>query len=1237
MLSRAKAKDRSDTRYRLLEVIGEGGMGVVWKAFDSRLNTHVAVKTLLDSFDRDAFERFQDECQKLAGLPHHPNITRIMDVGEIEQDGRQKPFFVMPLLEGATLAELLNPKSMKPGRLQLLLAKKTAMAAFLAAADERLPAPRIVEIICQVCKGLQVAHDNGIIHRDIKPSNIFVLSDFSIQIIDFGVARRTDGESGTVGWKGTLPYMSPEQVQFRPLTTASDIFSLGVVCYEALVGQRPFLGNNNTEIAEAIVGHTPKVPHEAAPVKIAISQAVFKALAKQSDNRYLTAMEFGDHLSRALTLGDADLFPLPRPRLALAADYHAKGNDEAAAKLLETLHVEGISHPEISQLREQVDRSLRKKRIEEGIAASRSLMEVHEYDQANRSLKQVLAEDSGNAAAVALLKEIETRRTDADVEELLRQTRRQMDEYDFTAARHTLDKIRKRRPKDPRLNQFSIELDRIQEEYEQLQKERHRLFDAVQSAFERRDISSARSIVRKLAALDELHPDVPNPKQAEILSIRTQVDAEQDAIDAALADVHRLTETNRLVEALEVCSAQLARYPANEHFLHLQFQIEELQRQVIADAIRETDALLRAEPDLLNQEKLLRSRTEQHPGESYFSQRLESTRKLKLAVDEIVSRARTYEGEKGFQEALQEWQKLSAIYPRYPGLQAELDRITARRSEQERRQRKEKLTQQIHREIDRKEFQAAYATLAGASNEFPNDLELAALDTLIRGALKTREEAQTLLRKGVELCGAAEYAEGLDALRKAYGLDRDTAAVAGGLVECLLAYAMSVQDSDPAAAEAGLREALAVEPEHVGAKDRLSLLLEKRHDELVTACIADSLHREGDGDLFGALQVIEPGLRDFPGDERLTSREASLRKKLGTAAPPARIEPAVGSIATTIEVSGAAIKPKDGAGTSPGRDTRSAETWFKTLEDEEPVNRGDGSPPEVTVAPKPEPDAPPARQRSSRKFLWWSLAGGVTVAVIVAAFLYQPNPKAENALATARVQSSSSPLLSEPRGTAANLMTLYRGQQVNVLERIRANQPFIRVQFVSSKRNSRPGYVRRADLGEWNNGQFVWDVIMLGSPAEGASATDRDKFAEALIRFGGGFPNSAHADGAYLQAAQLYLDLAAESDKAGATEQRDEYLRKAEEALDRVSEREKDEVAALRKRIADMRQPEAAPPPEADPRLPGMYNQAARCWVLGDVDCTKELVNEMLKIDSNYDGARRLQRQIYDAEHPKGR
>jgi hypothetical protein len=259
------------------------------------------------------------------------------------------------------------------------------------------------------------------------------------------------------------------------------------------------------------------------------------------------------------------------------------------------------------------------------------------------------------------------------------------------------------------------------------------------------------------------------------------------------------------------------------------------------------------------------------------------------------------------------------------------------------------------------------------------------------------------------------------------------------------------------------------------------------------------------------------------------------------------------------------------------------------------------------------------------------------VAAIIATFLYEPNPKPEKALASARVQASSTALLREPRANAANRFTLYRGQQVNVLERVRTNQPFIRVQFVSPKRNSRPGFVRLVDLAEWNNDRFAWDVIMLGTPAEGASASDRDKFAEALIQFSRDFPSSAHSDGACLHAAHLYLNLATESDKAGAAGPKDESLKKAEDALDRVSEREKDEVAALRKLIADMRQPEAGPPPQTDPLLP-LYQRAADLYYThGDFEEPKKLIARMLSINPTYGPAIRLRESIKSAESALGR
>ena len=321
-----------------------------------------------------------------------------------------------------------------------------------------------------------------------------------------------------------------------------------MVSYEALVGDLPFGNGDTTEVAERIVHHNPRAPHQVAPVALPISQAVFKALAKQSDNRYLTASAFADYLARALSLGEAELFPSP-PRLTLAAEYHAKGNDDAALKTIETLSAEGISHPEINELRERIDSSLRRKRIDEGIAAGRSLIEIREYDQASRELKRVIGEDPANSMAQAMLQEIDTRRTDQDVEELLRQTRRHMDEFDLDAARKALERVKKRRPREPRLSQFLAELDRIKAEYEELQGERQRLYDAVRSAYDRRDISAARSSIQKLAALDAAHPNIPNPRASEFGSLRSQVETEQEAIDVALAEVNALVSEKRLQEA----------------------------------------------------------------------------------------------------------------------------------------------------------------------------------------------------------------------------------------------------------------------------------------------------------------------------------------------------------------------------------------------------------------------------------------------------------------------------------------------------------------------------------------------------------------------------------------------------------------------------------------------------------------------------------------------------------------
>src|SRR4030095_11974751 len=151
---------------------------------------------------------------------------------EFEENGASKPYFVMPLLPGATLESLVRSSS------------------------QRLTVDRVVEIVSQTCRGLQAAHERGLVHRDLKPSNLFVMEDDSVKIIDFGVAHIVDTRH-TMGLKGTLLYMSPEQIEMKPLSPLSDLFSLGVVCYETLTGRRPFERGTPNEIIQAILNQVP--------------------------------------------------------------------------------------------------------------------------------------------------------------------------------------------------------------------------------------------------------------------------------------------------------------------------------------------------------------------------------------------------------------------------------------------------------------------------------------------------------------------------------------------------------------------------------------------------------------------------------------------------------------------------------------------------------------------------------------------------------------------------------------------------------------------------------------------------------------------------------------------------------------------------------------------------------------------------------------------------------------------
>ena len=260
-------------RYEIVGELGQGAMGVVYKATDPLIDRIVAIKTITLSLaqeERDEYEaRFYQEA-KAAGRLSHPNIVTIYDVGR----SGDIAYIAMEFLQGRELRDILND-------------------------DKLLPVDQVLDIVAQVAMGLAYAHEHGVIHRDIKPSNVMVGRDSQVKITDFGIARMASSavrtQTGMV--LGSPKYMSPEQVMGKLTDQRSDIFSLGVMLYEMLTGQPAFTGENVNAIMYQTLNAIPQPPKSLNPaVPEMLNFIVAKALAKDLDNRYQNARDLANDL-----------------------------------------------------------------------------------------------------------------------------------------------------------------------------------------------------------------------------------------------------------------------------------------------------------------------------------------------------------------------------------------------------------------------------------------------------------------------------------------------------------------------------------------------------------------------------------------------------------------------------------------------------------------------------------------------------------------------------------------------------------------------------------------------------------------------------------------------------------------------------------------------------------------------------------------------------------------------------
>jgi len=265
-------------RYDITGELGKGAMGVVYKATDPNIGRTVAIKTTrLDAHGldtEDLLRRFRNEARS-AGTLNHPNIVTIYDAGE--QEG---VFYIaMEYIEGETLHGLLSQ-------------------------HRSLPVEKVIDIVRQVCAGLDYAHAHGVIHRDVKPANIMLGASGAVKVMDFGIAKAGGTVTATGQVLGTPNYMSPEQVKGKPIDGRSDLFSVGVLLYEMLTGEKPFDGQNVTTIIYKIVSENPIPPRELdVTIHPGLSAVVTKALAKAPDERYQTGAELVADLANYKSFG----------------------------------------------------------------------------------------------------------------------------------------------------------------------------------------------------------------------------------------------------------------------------------------------------------------------------------------------------------------------------------------------------------------------------------------------------------------------------------------------------------------------------------------------------------------------------------------------------------------------------------------------------------------------------------------------------------------------------------------------------------------------------------------------------------------------------------------------------------------------------------------------------------------------------------------------------------------------
>ena len=588
-------------KYEVIDLLGRGGMGLVYRAFDRQLNREVAIKTVTEGFtgDQDMLKRFYQEAAKTGALKHQ-NIVTVYDLGE--QDGF--PYIVMEYLSGDPLDRLIQAGKSQPLAFKL----------------------RIVE---QVCYALGYAHRNDVIHRDVKPANVIVQSDGIVKLLDFGIARqeKTEGHLTRTGHViGTLQYMAPERLRNAAFDGRSDIFSVGVLMFQLLTGQLPFTGDYSI-VQKILTEKHPPLSQFLEKYPPALDAILDRALAKSPDDRYSTADEMAgeigsveqelrkeqvaEWIQKAERLAQEEEFTSARDLLlqVLKVDNQHTGARQLIAQVQQNLNLRARAE-QIRQLKAQAEEAAADKRYEDAIhcleeasgldPSSSELADLLESVRQKKRRRELVdgylrdadsARERGDleAAGAVIAKALEVDRDDSRVraahvtlarlieeaarqaktKKLLENARKEIGARHFTAAMEALAEVEKVDPSNPEL--FTLQSAARQGRE---QEQRRRILEQLQN-----EVSLAATVeelTRAAQLVDQALERLPN--EPSLITLKGQLarklrdeDIRRRVEEVALR-CRSLIETSP-EEALKLVHQLLHEAPGNDRLLALQSTI----------------------------------------------------------------------------------------------------------------------------------------------------------------------------------------------------------------------------------------------------------------------------------------------------------------------------------------------------------------------------------------------------------------------------------------------------------------------------------------------------------------------------------------------------------------------------------------------------------------------------------------------------------------------------------------